>query len=264
MSQGTNGIEAWILRVGRGFGVLIGALAAVSVALGAALLVAGVVWWPLGTPSAPTIPPAPPPPPAVTLADAEPFRSTDFNFDEHSGRELSTRKERLADVDALKALFPEPDFAWDNVTEEYCRSPTSYGCLERGRRQTRAGVGRFIVFNLDQLDETDRPFMMSELVRLLPGSPLATRANLVAPILVAELKRRKTERQEHEAWSEVKSKLESDYEQAKSTHSVRWLAMVTGGASAIGSGIAAALGICLVVAALAIERHLRALAVKGP
>lgn len=264
MSQGTNGIEAWILRVGRGFGVLIGALAALSVALGTLLLVLGLVWWPLGTPTAPTIPPAPPPPPAVTLADAEPHRSTDFNYDERSGRELAMRKERLLEVEALKAQFPEPDYAWDNVTEEYCRNPTSYGCLEQGRRQTRAGVGRFLIVNLDQVDEGERDFMRTELGRLLAGAPLATRANLVAPILVAELKRMKVERQQQQAWREAKSNLESEYSDAKTAHSVQWLAMVTGGASAIGSGIAAALGICMVVAALAIERHLRALALRSP
>jgi hypothetical protein len=151
-------------------------------------------------------------------------------------------------------------YAWENVVEEYClRTSTSFGCLERGRRVTRRGVGRHVVSFLDQVDRDDRAFMLSELGRLLPQTDATERGSLIAPILVAELTRRKAAQQALDEWESTNRNLEHEHSAKKAAHRAQWQALMFGGASAVGSGITAALAVCLVVAALAIEHHLRTL-----
>ncbi|MBS2031752.1 MAG: hypothetical protein JST54_27895 [Deltaproteobacteria bacterium] len=251
-------IESWILRAGRWFCTVIGALAIASLVLGSVALVVAAGYFLLAHPTKPALPPEPPAAAPVSIEDAKRLVKAELAFSDAPGQRVpELSEEDIARATPLRELFPTTNYTWDDVLEDYCHTPTSYGCLERGQRVTRRGVGRFIAYVLTLVDEDEREHSISELKRLLPGVAAAERANLVIPILSAERDRSIAAKKQQDAHQEQVAQIERAYNEAVSDHrsTAGFIAML--GAGGVASGVSAMLSICLVVAILAIERHLR-------
>lgn len=258
MANRSYWIEAWILRVGRRFCLLIGTLSVAAVALGTLVLVIGGLWWLLGAPKAPKLPSQPDALRPVSLEDARGHVEPKFGFDETSGDVPTVSGGVMKKVAVLQDLFPAPQYTWEEVYKDFCREPSSYGCLEKGRKLVRRGVGRFVGDWIQQnFENDDQDQMVEELKRVLATAPVEERAGLVAPVLVAVSQHRGREKKIQEEWESEVSRLKADHEAAVADHATKAGGMTMAGLMGIGWGLAAALSICLVVAILAIERHLR-------
>jgi hypothetical protein len=257
VSEASGWVELWILRVGRRFCIILGTLAVVAIMLGAIALVATGLYWLVGQPGQPSPPPALERPGAISIDDARKNADPSLKFDHTSQDVPRVRTATLEKVAALKDLFPEPQYFWDDVYDDKCRVRTSYGCMEHSRTLTRRGVARFVAFLLEQVPADDNDIGTDELRRVLKDVPVEERANLVAPVLIANLKQRVAQKKLAAARDAEIQKAQSDYDDRVSTFRGRLFLMATVGGSGVGYGLLVALSLCLLVAILAIERHLR-------
>ncbi len=253
----TNQIEVSILRIGRAFCVLVGGLAGLSVIGGLLLILVGGVWFLTGHPAYPVMPPRPVEAPALTL-DKVPADAPSLGWSDSPAANGRLPSEVSDDLAELRPVFVAPAYVWEDVVEEYCRAQTSYGCLERGTRVTRVGVSRFLTKLLSPVTSDEkRKVAVSVLKRLLPEVPSERRAARAGGIVVAEFERVDQNAKQLRDWEWESERLGREFKVASEKHSSKTSALALLGLSAIGSGIGLALGICLVVAILAIERHLR-------
>jgi hypothetical protein len=250
--------ERWILKVGRATCLLVGALAFAAIVLGAMAVAAGGIWLLAGKPARPAIPDEPLPRTQFSVADAVRLSRVEFQFDETKLVASEVGRATMAAIEPLKSLFPDPAHnSWDDVSQEYCRVPSSMGCLERGRRLMRRGVAGFVGSIVEQLREPDRVAFIELLQRFLPGAPPEQRANLVAPAWIAEAERRNENEKRHAAWQDTVAKMEREHDEAVRKHAAEATLLLSGGGAAAAGGLGAALSICFIVAILAIERSVR-------
>lgn len=255
-----DSLELWVLGVARKVFLFVAALAVLAVVLGALSVVVSGAYFAVARPSEPVMPPAPPPLPEVTLNDARAVLK---------GREIAYKpteylpevrdRNALAAADRLQSVYSPPDFDWDDTIDTVCTSQTSYGCLARERRVTKVGVRRWLATFLDVLQ--DKRFPVEEGVglglRLLPAADATERAELAPALIIALRERNEKQAEQDDAHQREVDRLKSDYDSAKMEHRATSAALFMGGLSGIGAGIGLVLSICLMVAVLAIERHLR-------
>jgi hypothetical protein len=250
-------IENRILQVGRTYCMVVGFLSVCAIALGFCAVGGSGAYWLFGMPPPPKPVPALAPPAVLTLALARESMESRFVFDDASGSAFDVTDRDVTQVTPLRPLFPDTQFTWDDVYEEYCRSPSSYGCLEKGRKLTRRGVGRFLAFVLGQVERGQRESLLADLQLVLKDAPVADRANLVLATYFAGIKLREANQKAKQDHDDLVEERARAHERALSEHHATALMALTFGGGSVVGGLAAMLSISLIVALLAIERHVK-------
>ena len=254
-TEDVNSFERFSLRAART--LLVGSIVFGCAAIGIGLLVSGGAWL---MPGPVKSPPEPAPTPAkFTLDDAEKWahgHAADL-------REFEDSALALSDPGVLPStvapLFPEPPYVTADVWEDYCRSQTEYGCLQRGKRIKQPSVARTFTVLFRNVEVKRREELMGVLVTHLPNVPTEKRLTMVAPVLMAYVQ---VGRQNAQAASEHQDRVaqaEAIFESEKTAHGAKILAYSLGGLTAAGWGLGWVISASIFVALLAIERHLREL-----
>ena len=248
-----GGLEEFSLRWARA--LLIGAIALGCLAIGGGLLVAGGAWVVPG----PRRPVALPPPEPVkfTLQLAEQWSAA------HASEKRQLEQAALA-VDApgpipasLAALFPSPAYATNDVWEDYCKVPSDYGCIQKGKRLTVPSAGRMFSVLFRDIGENDRNELLQVLLQQLPNIPVEKRLGMVAPILVSYVGMKAQNREALKAHEAKANDAEELFLSAVRSHRDGQLAFSIGGLWVALWGLGTVVSASVFVALLAIERHLR-------
>jgi hypothetical protein len=256
-----NRFEELVLRVCRKVYLLLAALGASGIVLGLLAATVGLVM---------PMPPEPPPPAEVeplrapTLQDAErildsrpELANTERLFGDLSIDARTVRKVKVPE--GLRSLFPDSVQPWDDVTEEYCRVNSGYGCLEKGRRISRPGVSRVFHAAFGDAPEAEAAPVLEGVARVLRSAPAERRLMLIVPAAIAHM----TAKAEHQKKVEEREKevgaAAEKAEQARSERKELKVGLGVGGLYVAGTGFSTAVLAGLFLAFLAIERHLRAL-----
>ena len=248
-----GGLEEFSLRWARA--LLIGAIALGCLAIGGGLLVAGGAWVVPG----PKKPAAllPPEPVKFTLQLAEKWSAA------HATEKRQLEQAALA-VDApgpipasLTALFPSPAYATTDVWEEYCKVPSDYGCIQKGKRLTVPSAGRTFSVLFKDVGEEDQAEFVKVLQQQLSTIPVEKRLGMVAPILVSYFGMKAQNREALKAHEAKASDAEELFLSAVRSHRDGQLAFSIGGLWVALWGLGTVVSASVFVALLAIERHLR-------
>ena len=264
-----------VFRVARGYFFFSAMLGVVAVIGGIGAFAMGIVRVPPASP----VEPAPiPPPPALSLADVQAWMKEEAASktvaaspsaiyeapsdpkNRHGDEPDPTQAEILRLSGELKALFPDPPYVWDDVYREYCARPTSFGCLERGRRLEREGVAKAVRREFNQLSGAHEVLAaLHMLLPILAQAPVEQRVSLLGPILA-------TDRITHAEYRRKVREREREIERAKAAHDEAVREQEASKKVFREYGLYGALGglgllilVSIFLAHFAIERHLRAL-----
>jgi len=250
--------EASILRICRGNYLAMAVLGAAAVVGGGVMALLGIVQ---GVPTQPALPPEVAPPAALTLSEVEQMRATRaelFDVEKATERSLTTPYRRDQEVpEALKALFTEPPYVWLDVMQEYCRVPSDYGCLQKGKKIAKPGVHRLISSLLGEMSDREARDLLNGVLPVIKEAALEKRSQFLLPAGVAYLQaagKRQSVVEERE--QKVEAIKEKHAAAVAAKHAQKEL-MVAVGLYGVLSGLSAVLLAGLFLAFLAIERHLR-------
>jgi hypothetical protein len=251
--------EISILRLCRGQYLALAVLGMAAVVLGGGAALVGLV---MGMPSRGSLPPEVPGQQPLALSDVEQLRATRpelFNLTKATSLSLEAdlSKSQLDSAKTIKDLFPEPPYAWDDVIQEYCRSPSGYGCLEKGRRIAKPGTARLIASLLSDIPRVNATNLLNGVRPALSNAKVEQRAELFLPSGVAYMDAVR----KHDAAVEAREKkvadLNAKYDAEADERRTFKTALIGGGLYGVASGISAMLLSGLFLAFLAVERHLR-------
>lgn len=261
-----DSLELWVLSVARKVFLFVAALAMLSMIAGLVTVIASGVYFLAAKPSEPAVPPRPDPLPEVSLADArKAIEGGKIHYDPAEYTPEVRDGDALAAADRLKGVYGAPDFDWDDTIDTVCTAQTSYGCLSRERRVTKVGMRRWLATYLQILDEKHFPVQdgVTRALQLLPKAAANERAELATAIIIAVKDRQDKQQAQDDEYDDTVRRLQRDYDDAKFQHRAAAVGGASLGLSALGGGLGLVLSICLMVAVLAIERHLRAGSVVG-
>lgn len=169
-------------------------------------------------------------------------------------------------VERLQALFPEPEYTWDDTYVETCSVPSSYGCLRRSRSLEREGVYRVVRAALADQSRTEAITTLRTLVTVLAEAPVADRARLVLPTREAYVDTRRDYRIRLMEQEAEMGRLEREFEEMVAMYEAKLAEQEEAKATQRSMGLYAIFGglILLVLVSVflvhfAIERHLRLL-----
>jgi hypothetical protein len=249
-----GGFEAFVLRLGRGAYLAAAVLGALATVGGVLAFVIGSLQRPMPVPAEPVSEPSPT---ALSLDKVEavakerPELARPFDSD-------NCFKGQLVELPiSAKDLFSGSQYAWDDELETYCESPTDYGCLKQGKRLLKVGMWRQFIGALQETSPVDPPEALAMTETFLKTLPLEARLRLFRPAMFAA-------NQAHIAMVETSAKATSDYEAAVALYErdaaevgERKTVLMGVGANMVGGGVSAMVVASLLLAILAIERHLR-------
>lgn len=271
MNQKIDGMSRFeqgvVFRVARGFFFLM-AIGSLAVFLVGGLLAASSVPEPRIDP--PPLPVEPRSSPPLSYQHLRLAKKAKADEDSTISVSADTAKTRPSDeVDRgeqvkalatkLRALFPDPPYAWENNVERYCAEPTSFGCLRQDVRVKRKGVVSVINDALKNVPDRQVVHVLEVLVAVLAEAPVEERGELVG--LIVELERERLEAEELERRrfdtevADLKSKQAKAEDEAAMARSAKRMA----GLWALASGFGGLILLSMFLAFLAMERHLRVL-----
>ncbi len=201
-------------------------------------------------------------------AESEPLYKSKAGEDDTYGREIDAeRKEFDAMIEKIKALFPEPQYTWDDTFIETCAVKSPYGCLRYKSTVDREGVSKVFRAAIDKDDSLGEAITtLRTLHTVLSAAPVAERAELVMPT-------RNAYRDKHHDYltrlsdreAQIRS-LERDYEEMIlsyenkiSTQQAEKDEQRTTGIYAVVGGLILLVLVSVFLVHFAIERHLRLL-----
>lgn len=263
VNSGTeSSFELFVLRLGRGAylgAALLGALATVG---GGIAFLFGIAQQE----------DSPPPIPAARVAPALTRKTVEDRISRAPdlGKPFSPDdafRGRLRELpEPLAGLFPSDSYGWDDEFEAFCEAPTEYGCLKQGKRLVKVGLVRQVFSAFNDVPEGDAQEVLGAVIAFLKPLPVPDRGRLLRGAVAAAIAVRKEV-------EEANEKATAEYQQAKAKHAVKAQATRVARAELfmaagylVGSGVAGMVLASLLLALLAIERHLRKLATSevGP
>jgi hypothetical protein len=246
--------ETFVLRLGRANYIVLALLGALGVVAGLGFIAAGLL---VHAPAKPApLPPVAPATEPMTLPAVEQTLTQHPEYARFDKLDLEDDGTRPPPVTAaIRALFPEPPYAWDDVFEEVCKVPTSYGCLERGRRLARRGVSRIVQRALAEAPED----LSATVVAMLGSAPVERRGPLLLATVATYWASKDKQRD-----AAARRQREADEAEAKHNEAVEGAQekkhdLMMGGAYAGAAGLSTMILASLFLALLAIERHVRIL-----
>jgi len=271
-----------IFRTARGYFLTIAVIALITFALGGFFGMKALTHIEPSEPILASAPPAIGPPAPLTIEDVKKWRSKPVDVVDDSTSEVADLVRNVAGpkpstdvavspiqaaLTRVKALFPDPTYAWDSEYSNSCVRPSPYGCLKRERVLERKGIGATLGELITQFEDNDEERLLrllNAIVSALTPVEVEKRGEFLADTVFAhremmfdyERTVEARERQIHqmeadhldkireyeEELAEIKSKRESEFSFA-------------GYGLALGLALLACVGVFL--AHLAIERHLR-------
>jgi hypothetical protein len=254
-SDGINRFEELCLRWARG--ALIATIAVGCLAIVGGLVVAGAVWlWP--GPARPSIP-AVFEPVKYDLKMAEKWATDNQSRVRQIERDAQLVEQPGQVPATLTSLFPNPPYATADVWESYCKVPTEYGCLEKGRRLVTPSPARTFEVIFHGAEEEVRDELVKVLATHLPNIAVEKRLGMVAPLLFSYVDLKKENDAAENAHAEKVKDAQNAFAAAVASHHESQLGISMMGLSSAGWGLGAVLSASVFVALLAIERHLRAI-----
>lgn len=253
--DGVNSFERFSLRAARLLLVCSIAIGCLAIAIG--LLVAGGAWLLPGPKKAQA--PAPPVPAKLTMETAQKWA------EEHPAdiREVDQGALGLDDPGTLPSsvasLFPEHVYARADVVEEFCRVPSDYGCLQRGKRIKKPSAARTFTALFHGVADRRRDELLGVLNEHLPPVPIEKRLSMVVPILMGYIQVQQQNKEAADAYAAKVKEIEEDFRTETAAHTAKQGMYSIGGVSAAGWGLGCVISASVFVALLAIERHLREL-----
>jgi len=163
----------------------------------------------------------------------------------------------------LIPLLPSPPYASVDVWEDYCKVPSDYGCIQKGKRLKIPSAARTFSVLFGDLNEEDRNELVQVLAEHLPSLPIERRLGMVRPILTSFLELKVQNRKVLEAYEAKTRESQDSFSVEVGSHRDQQVALSLGGLWAALWGLGAVVSASLFVALLAIERHLRALRSTG-
>ena len=267
VQDGWDRFELKILRLCRGQYLILASLgAAAVVACGVAALV-GVG---LGAPSEPKLPDEIPALQPLSLAAVEGMESKRpdlFDLAKIQEKSLSVENYQIAKTTVpskKRELFPDSSYAWDDVAQEFCRSPSDFGCLEKGRRISKIGLHRVLTAVRGDSSNDDAEIIWNGIQPTLAQASVEKRARLILPSAVAYIDAAQAHQKEVERRQKVVDELTEKHVVEVSERTTLKAMLIGGGLYGIGAGFSAMLLAGLFLAFLAAERHLRAIRETQP
>ncbi len=196
--------RAVVFRTARGSFFLMAVVATLTFVAGIVAGTFGYIKMPITRPSPPPPIPEVAPPPPVTYQQVEAWLAADearrkaaaaivpppapvYGEPDDPSQPTATRDPILTELErldgALRALFPNPPYVWDDVYEEYCANETAYGCMHTARRLKTEGLSRALREVLKRLSRADKVETLQLLVSVLGQAPVERRGALLGPII---------------------------------------------------------------------------------
>jgi hypothetical protein len=254
-----SGLEQFSLRWARAS--LIGAIALGCLTIAGGLIVAGGAWLYFG-PKKPEILP-PPEPEKLTLRRAEGWLKANEK-DAIELEQAAFAMDAQSPIPAvLSPLFPDPPYTTVDIWEDYCKTPSGYGCIQKGKRLKVASIGRTFAVLFREFDEKGRNDFVKVLLENLPSVPVENRLRMVAPIMVSYVQLKRENQEAMEAYETKANEANEVYISESKSHRDGQVAYSIGGLWVALWGLGTVVSASVFVALLAIERHLRALRSKS-
>jgi hypothetical protein len=238
-------------------------------------------------PNEPTLAPAPPeipPPAALTIEDVKKWRTKPVDVVDDDTPEVADLVRNVAGpkpsenmedsplkiaLNRVKALFPDPTYAWESEYTNSCVRPSPYGCLKRERVLERKGIGATLgelIKHGEDNDEERLLRLLNAIVSALTPVDVEKRGEFLADTVFAHREKMfDYERTVEARMSKIRDSevnhldavraYEDELAEIKSTRETEF--SFAGYGLALGLGLLACVGVFL--AHLAIERHLREL-----
>lgn len=200
--------------------------------------------------------------------ESEPLFPNKANENDTYDRELQAEKKELeALTEKIQALFPEPEYTWNDTYVETCIAQSPYGCLRYKKTVDREGVSQVIRAAIDDHETISEIITtLRILIDVLSQAPVSERASLILPTrnayrdkhfdYLAKMSERESQirRLEHE-YQEMVEKYEAQLaEQQTEKDDQR-----TTGLYAVVGGLILLVLVSVFLVHFAIERHLRLL-----
>jgi hypothetical protein len=280
-----------VFRTARGYFLLLAFLAVLGVIAGVAIGTKGVIKVPIDPPVEPTLPPPPPAPPSITRAALEKwfaeresrraaeaaerarsvalYAESDDSGSAHAGGAEATEREReRAEIrrlfDLLPTLFPAPTYVWEDVTESYCATPSSYTCLETRTRVVKAGIGASISGLLRKLERAESLRVLTLWHAILPAFAVEDRVTWAGHLIEAARDFKSDADSVMSTWESEVARIRHDYDSKVSAHAraiaerdARREQERTWGIYGVAGGLVLMILVSIFLVHFAIERHLR-------
>ena len=259
-----------VFRVARGYFFLMAIVAVVGLVVGSFALGSSFMKIPIERPEEP---PAIPPPEPITLQALEQWmaqvqnkasRPAESVYEDKAPAkpgDAQVRRQQISEmeglVEQLRGLFPQPQYAWDDAWEDYCRVPSQYGCIQRDHRMVRDGVSKLVRAALQGLDRQEAIAVLKVMIGVLTPAPVEQRQTLLNPVVqyfktVNEAYLEKI----HEREAAI-SQAQTEYEERLSSQKAFQQKRRDWGMYGAAGGLALLILVSLFLAHFAIERHLR-------
>lgn len=267
VQDGWDRFELKILRLCRGQYLVLASLGAVAVVVCAVAALVGIG---LGKPSEPKLPDEIPALQPLSLAAVEAMESKRpdlFDFAKTQEKSLSVENYQIAKTtvpSTMRELFPDSAYAWDDVTQEFCRAPSDFGCLEKGRRISKIGLHRVLTAVLGDSSNDDAAIIWNGIQPTLAQASVEKRARLIVPSAVAYIDAAQAHQKEVERRQKIVDELTEKHGVEISERTTLKAMLIGSGLYGIGAGFSAMLLAGLFLAFLAAERHLRAIREAQP
>lgn len=201
-------------------------------------------------------------------AEAAPLLKRDADKDDAYDPEADAElKELTALLKKLQALFPEPEYTWDDTYVETCAVKSPYGCLRYTRSVDREGVSRVVravIDDHDSFNETITTFRT--LIAVLTAAPVSERASLILPTYRAYRDKHQDYLSQRNARENEIRRLEYEFEEMVQMYETKLSeqqqekeSQRTTGLYAIFAGLILLVLVSVFLVHFAIERHLRLL-----
>jgi hypothetical protein len=160
---------------------------------------------------------------------------------------------------ALRAVFPDPPYAWTDEVEKVCTAPTAFGCLQTGTRVKRQGVVSVINDHLQEVEGDELVDYVNMLTRILAQAPVEKRLELVPSVIAAEVRARSEQKRLEKAHEVARLEQDAKYKEAVETNDARIRELRLYAFYGVGTGFGLLIVVSLFLAFLSMERHTRVL-----
>lgn len=273
-----------VFRTARGYFLTVAVLALFTFAAGAFFGMKALTHIDPNEPILAPVPPEIPAPAALTIDDVKKWRTKPVDVVDDDTPEVADLVRNVAGpkpsedaqdsplktaLNRVKALFPDPTYAWESEYANSCVRPSPYGCLKRERVLERKGIGATLgelIQHGEDNDEERLLRLLNAIVSALTPVDVEKRGEFLADTVFAHREKmfeyeRTVEAREFSIRELEANHLEAmrayqdELDQIKSTRESEF--SFAGYGLALGLGLLACVGVFL--AHLAIERHLREL-----
>lgn len=162
-------------------------------------------------------------------------------------------------VKAVRALFPDPPYSWENEVERTCSVPTSFGCLQWGTHVRRFGVVGALSKAFEGMDREEVIDYLGVLADVLKRAPVERRLELVSPIIQAERDGRADYQARLNKHKHQLEEIDANYQTAVDLDKAKHAEWRQSGLYALAIGFGLMITVSLFLAFLSMERHTRAL-----